>query len=336
MPVLWKMRNKRRLRGELLGEPGNNSSYSAAFELFLFSSFNKMGLKVEFQPKINGVNPDFCISDRRGCSAYVEAGAMFSSPLQKEMSYMLMGMDIWEQFKELQSQNFSVQFASSTGHPGNVSPKLVRREVQQWIDQLDIAEIRMQYFYNILPSRTFQFKNWRLDVTLRLKSPEEKEQLGAVAVESAGFSGGWSDDPAKRLKSKLEEKFSQARETRSNCIVAITESLEGFSVDDVQTALLGGNSDYLLDFGDKVDDLYPEIKGLSIPKPNVDGLWSRHDAKEPRAVIVHRGNLKYPNHGESELWLNPNSSYFRVPLPLFVLKTHSAIQKIWTRPAAKL
>ena len=319
--------NKLRLQGELLDEPGSQQSYSAAFELFLFSAFNNMGLNVAFQPEINGVNPDFCISDKRGCGAYVEAGAMFSDPRQTESSYILMGMPIWEEFKKLQSQDFTVQRASSSGHPGNVSPRLVRREVQQWIDQLDTEEIRLHHYYGILPDRPFQFKNWRLGVRLELKSPEDKERLGATAVELAGFSGDWSDNPAKRLKSKLEEKASQVRKTKGHCVVAVTEKLDGFSVDDVQTALFGGNSEY---------DLSPYVKSLFIPQPKTDGLWSPHDAKEPIAVIVHRGNLQYPDHGETELWLNPNSSYFRVPLPLFALKIYSAVQKIWTRPATKL
>ena len=327
--------NKLRLQGELFGKPGSQQSYSAAFELFLFSTFNNMGLNVDFQPEINGVNPDFRISDKRGCGAYVEAGVMFSSPLETELYYISMGMPIWEEFKKIESQDFAVQHASSSGHPGNVSPRSVRREVQQWIDQLDPAEIRMQYHCGILPYGTFQFNNWRLDVELEPKSPKDKERLGKTAVELAGFSGGWSDDPAKRLKHKLKEKFSQVRKTRSHCIVAITGSQEGFPVDDVQTALLGGNSEYSFHFGNKVDDPYSEFSGLSIPQPKMDGLWSPHDAKEPIAVIVHRGNLQYPDDGETELWLNPNSSYFRVPLPLFSLSVHAAEQTVWTRPATR-
>ena len=134
---------------------------------------------------------------------------------------------------------YGVKYASSSGHPGNVSPRLVRCEVQNWIDQLDLAEVRMKHQYNNLPYRTFQFNNWRLDVELDLKSPEDKERLGDTAVDLAGFSGGWSDVPAKRLKSKLEEKSSQVRKTKGHCVVAVTGRLEGFSVDDVQTALFG-------------------------------------------------------------------------------------------------
>ena len=311
-------------QGELLDKPGSQQSYSAAFELFLFSIFNKMGLNVVFQPEINGVNPDFYISDERGCGTYVEAGVMFNSPLVTELSYISMAMPIWEEFKKLQSQDFSVNLADSSGHPGNVSPKSVRHKVQQWIDQLDTAEVHTQRYHGILPNQTFQFENWRLDVELDLKSPEDKERLGPTAVDLAGFSGGWSDIPANRLRYKLEKKSSQVRKTRSHCIVAITGSQEGFWVDDVQTALFGGNSEY---------NLSPYVKGLFIPQPKSDGLWSPHDAKEPIAVIVHRGNLQYPDDGETELWLNPNSSYFRVPLPLFSLSVHAAEQKVWTRPA---
>ena len=315
--------NKLRLQGELLGEPGSQQSYSAAFELFLFSTFNDMGLKVDFQPEINGVNPDYWISDKRECGAYVEAGVMFSDPLETEMKYISMGMPIWEEFKNLKSLDFVVKTASSSGHPGNVSPRLVRREVQKWIDGLDPSEVRTKHHYYILPYRTFQFNNWRLDVDLDLKYPEDKERLGEMAVDLAGFSGGWSDGPAERLKSKLQEKSSQVRKTQGHCVVAVTGRLEGFREDDIQKALYGGNSEY---------DLSPYVKDLFIPQPKSDGLWSAQGTREPLAVMVHRGNLHYPDHGETELWLNPNSSYFRVPLPLFDLKVYSAVQKIWTRP----
>ena len=318
--------SKLRLQGELLGEPGSQQSYSAAFELFLFSKFNSLGLTVDFQPEINGVNPDYSISDKRGCGTYVEAGVMFSDPLETEMSYMSTAEPIWEEFKKLQSDDFFVSIASSSGNPGNVSPRAVRRRVQWWIEQLNTVEVRKHASYGIPPRRRFQFPNWHLEVELQMKSLDDKERLGAAAVTLAGFSGGSSDIPAKRLKSKLEEKSSQVRKTKGRCIVAVTEQLDGFSVDDVQTALFGGNSEY---------DLSPYVKGLFIPQPKTDGLWSRHGVKEPFAVIVHRGNLQYPDHGESELWLNPNSSCFDVPLPLFALKVYSVVQSIWTRPTAR-
>ena len=261
---------------------------------------------------------------------------MFSDPIQKDSRFDSKRARIWEEFKKLQSPEFYVTLPSSSGHPGNVSPKTVRREVQKWIDQLDTAEVCMEHYSNIPPFKRFQFENWSLDVELNPKSPEDRERLGATAVELAGFSSVWSDDPAKRLKSKLEEKSSQVRKTKSHCIVAITERQGIFSVDDVQTALLGGNSYYGFHFRKEIADSHPYLKGLSIPKPKTDGLWSPHDVEEPIAVIVHRGNLQYPNDGETELWLNPNSSYDLVPLPLFTLKIYSAKQKIWTRPATGL
>ena len=320
-------KNKRRLQGELLGKPGSQQSYSAAFELFLYWSFKKMGLKVDLQPEINGVNPDFYISDSSGRGAYVEAGAMFSDPLETENLHMTLERHIWKEFKKLRSPDFSVQRASSSGNPGNVRSTSVRHEVQQWIDQLDVKEARKQQSWGIPAYRAFHFEEWTLDVKLQIKSPDEKDQLGMIPVGLAGFSGDWSDIPANRLKSKLEEKSSQAKKTKDHCIVAVTERLDGFSVEDVQTALFGGNCEY---------DLSPYVEGLRIPQPNTDGLWSRHDAKEPIAVVVQRGNLQYPDRGEMELWLNPNSSYFLIPLPLFSLKVCSAVQKVWTRPATQV
>ena len=261
---------------------------------------------------------------------------MFSDSSQKDSRFDSKRAEIWKEFKELRSEEFSVDRAYSSGNPGNVRAGSVRRRVQEWIDQLDAAEARQDRCYNILPSKTFEFKDWTLDIVLELKSPEDKERLGVTAVDKAGFGSGGLDGPAMRLKSKLKEKSSQVRKTYSHCIVAITEKSKGFSVDDVQTALLGGNFTYHVPSGKKMVESHPYIDNLDIPQPNTDGLWSPHNVKEPMAVIVHTGNLEIPNDGETELWLNPNSDYCRVPLPLFSLKIHSAQQKIWTRPATGL
>ena len=333
--VVPETEHKRRLQGDLLSKPGSEQSYSAALELFLFSKFNNMGLKVDFQPLINGANPDFYILDGRGNGAYVEAGAMFNNPLETELSNASMGGRIWEEFKKLESQDFTVHHASCSGNPGNVSPRAVKRAVQQWINQQDPSEIQTQvYYYVIPPCQTFQFGKWTLEVELRAKTSEEVERLGAQAVELAGFSGGWSDTPAERLKSKVKEKSSQVRKSGGHSIVAITERLQAFSEDDVQTALFGGNCEYSL--GMSFDNLHPYTRNLSIPQPQKNGIWSSPEVQEPIAVIIHRGNLIYSDHGDLELWLNPNSSYFRVPFPLFTLKLYSEIQKIWVRPATGL
>ena len=247
---------------------------------------------------------------------------------------MSVGMPIWQEFKKLQSQEFKVHRASSSGNPGSVGPRSVRDEVQQWVNRLDISEIRALCAHGILPYKTFHFGNWTLDVELDLKSPEDKTRLGAKVVETTGFSGSYLDVPAQRLEAKLKQKSSQVRKTMGHCIVAITESLDGFSEEDVQTALLGGNQEYFL--GDQSDEPHPYLNGLSIPQPKTGGLWNRQRLKEPIAVLIHRGNLLYPDHGEMELWLSPNSSYFLVPGPLFALKTHSPVQTIWTRPAVGL
>lgn len=326
--------HKLRLRGALLGEPGSQQSYSAAFELFLFSMFKKLGLNVDFQPKVKGVNPDFYISDKRGWGAYIEAGVIFNDPIEIEMLYLSKAMPIWDEFRKLQSQDFSVYLASSSGNPGNVSPQSVRRAVQLWIDQLDATQVLIQHHYGIIPERSFQFKDWTLDVMLQLKSSKDKVRLGTKAVDLAGFSGGWSDNPGRRLKSKIGDKFSQARRTGSPCIVAITERLGSPSTDSLQVALFGGNSESILRFGQEIDDSYPYLKGVTIPRPNPGGLWSSHDAKEPVAALVHIGNLQFPNIGETEMWLNPNGSYFDIPLPLFALKVHSVVQNVWTKATA--
>ena len=109
---------------------------------------------------------------------------MFSDPLQTELHYQPLRESIWEEFSKLQSDDFAVKRASASGHPGNVSPKSVGREVQQWIDKLDTAEILAQRYYGILPHRTFQFKNWKLHVRLDL-SPNPPKDTDVDGVRKA-------------------------------------------------------------------------------------------------------------------------------------------------------
>ena len=212
---------KLRLKGELFGTPESQQSYSSVFELFLFSRFKTLGLNVTFQPSINGVNPDFRIADQRGYDVYVEAGVIFNDPLEMELWYMSSGMPIWHQFKQLTSENFSVQMAHSSGNPGSVSPRSVRQKVQEWIEQLDVADVNVMHGYGNMVDRTFQFGSWDLYVSLLPKAPGEKVQLGMRAVNLAGFLGSWTDSPIERLRPKVAQKSSQARKTGSHCVVAI-------------------------------------------------------------------------------------------------------------------
>lgn len=236
--------HREHLRSDLSNEREWQQSYSAAFELFLYTTFKVMGLDPDFQPEVNGVNPDFYISDKSGCGVYVEAGAMFSSPLETELSYSSMAMPIWAEFKKLRSLDFIVRRASQSGNPSNVRARQVRHEIQQWIDQPDTEQVRLFLAHTTRIHKLFKFNDWNLEVEFRRKTPEEKDRLGATAVDLTGFSGGWSDNPADRLKKKLQEKSSQVRKTKSHCIVALTERQMEYSAEDVQTALFGGNVEY--------------------------------------------------------------------------------------------
>ena len=328
---------KRRLQGELSGRD-DRKAYSAAFELYLFSLFRVIGLNVEFQPMTNGVNADFLISDKwhnRSRYAFVEAGVMYSDPLERSLDYQAGEYRIWEDFKNLKSTEFQVSFAHSSGNPGNVRGKEVKREVQEWISRQEPSRLRdrhsLEYLYytisGIFARETFEFHGWNLEVELELKTPQESENSGDSAVphQLVGFSGSWTDSPGTRLKLKLAEKFSQVRKTEKNCIVAITERMSWPSDGEIQQALWGGNIECLLD---------PNSFSLVVPKINAGGLWSKRDVVQPMAALIHRGNLKHQEFGQTELWLNPNVSPFEIPLPLFSLKVCAAEQKIWVRPAS--
>ena len=327
---------KLRLKGELLGKLESQQSYSAAFELFLFVTFTNLGINVDFQPSINGSNPDFRIADRRRQNVYVEAGVFFNDPAEIEMDYMSKGMPIWQQFAQLESEDFMVQMAHCSGNPGNVSPRSVRRRVQQWMDHLSVSEEMILPGYGFPADETIQFGNWRLYISVVLKTPEDKVRLGSAAVGLSGFSGGWNDSPIERLRPKVAQKASQARKTGSHCIVAIGERSGNPSTGDIQGVLFGGSSEYDFDYGKEVIDDHPYLEGLRIPKCGTDGLWNLDNKNEPIAVIVHRGDLRSSDVGELELWLNPNGSYFRVPWPLFALKVYSLLHEMWTRPAIEM
>ena len=328
---------KRRLRGELL-ERDDRKAYSAAFELYLFSLFRSLGLNVEFQPTINGANADFLVTAKsQGLSqyAFVEAGVMYSDPLEELMENQVREDRIWEDFMKIKSDDFYVDTVQSSGNPGNVRSKSVRNTVQKWLDSQDVTKLydgqnKEYWLYSrlgMLPRKTFEFSGWKLEVGLRLKSNQEKEQWGSSAVRPlfAGSSGFWSDNPADRLKSKLDQKFSQVRKTGKNCIVAITERMSWPSDGDVQQALWGANSGCFID---------PNSDLLEVPQIKSDGLWSRPDVTQPMAVLVHSGNLRNGKSGESAVWLNPNCNYFNIPLSLLSLKVCAAEQKIWVKPAS--
>lgn len=304
--------------------------YGAAFELYLYCLLKDKGLEVEFHPGVESADPDFLIRDMRGQNVYVEAGALFNHPLEAIGDHDKLASTIREKLNQIKSRDFFWNCLRPSGNPGNVRQADVVSKVRDWVNNVspnaDCWELE----------ETFMFGEWELRVRMEPKTLEDKEKYGDdmyFLIGEAGFSGGYSDYPQERLKTKLEEKSKQAGKAGGLSIVALTGRYEYLRNCDIQDALYGGNKVCMFDLLAKRLDA-PYLRGMNLTQPNQDGFWCTDGSSDRTiAVLMHQGNLtRYPCD-EPQLWLSPKASYWSVPIQLLSLDIYGLKQEIWSRKA---
>lgn len=267
--------------------------YGAAFELYLYCLLKDKGLEVEFHPGVESADPDFLIRDMRGQNVYVEAGALFNHPLEEIGDHDKLASTIREKLNQIKSRDFLWYYLRPSGNPGNVKHVDVVSKVRDWVNNVspnaDCWELE----------NTFMFGEWELRVRMGPKTLEDKEKYGDdmyFLIGEAGFSGGYSDYPQERLKTKLEEKSKQVRKAGGLSIVAVTGRYEGLASGVVQDVLYG-------------------------PQDSHGGLWNGDGRnKETIAVLIHQDNLARDPCNEPMLWVGPGTCDCSIPEPLLSLK----------------
>ena len=208
----------------------------------------------------------------------------------------------------------------------------------QWMDGVRSAMRRLafpQLAIDLIIEIVFYLKE---DETDKHRVLRKFEDDGAVGVMST-----ISDDSGKRLNHVLNGKISYLRkfndpetETQPLPYMAIIFDPDS-SVDpmDMERVLHGLSKEYNLGPGTLNEELgqWTQRSGQGSAVSYDEGSF-RGGNKSFLAVLKCTGDFRHVNGCEPSLWVNPYASLFRIPQPLFQLKTYTLSRQIDCTPPA--
>lgn len=168
----WVQRYPRAHRSELIAnlQSGEDDHFESAFwELYLHEAYRRSGYELEVHPDIPGTttHPDFRVAGASG-HFYLEAVRLGTAPAKRGEERRL--QDLQTQVDKAGSARFMVILTVHTIGPKPASGKVLRGELQRWLQTLDTfdpAEVGSGvhpatglYF---LPSHEFSRDGWKLE-----------------------------------------------------------------------------------------------------------------------------------------------------------------------------
>ena len=354
------------LVGKLLS--GNwQQEYSAAAELWMRTRFERLGLNFEFQPNLHGKTPDFLIRERLGRGVVADAAVLHSGPLWDLDSQQKEYQTLRQRILEVETEHFATSVLSIEGsrsvvkgrgggsvairkilHGVRTTANELERKYNQYPNWLSWEPQWMEGVRSATRRLTFPqlSTDLKIEIVFYLKEDETDEHLALRKFENSGAIGVMStitDEPGKRLNNLLKGKISYLRkfndrgsETQKLAYMVIIFDPDS-SVDTMymEKVLHGSSTGYDLGLGNMHEELREWIHRSS-PRSLVsyeEGLFnSRHKAF--LAVLKCTGDFRNTNGCEPSIWMNPYANLFRIPQPLFQLKTYSLSRQIYCTPPA--
>ena len=354
------------LAGKLLSGDWQQE-FSAAAELWMRTRLERLdGLSFEFQPKLHGKTPDFLFRDRLGCGVVADVAVLHSGPLWdldfQQQEYQTLRQRIFK----VETEHFATSVLSIEGSRavmgrggGPVAIDKILHEVHKTANELERKYSQHPNWLSWEPQlidgvrsvmRRLSFSKLAIDLVIEivfyLKEDETDKHQALRKLEGSGAIGVMStitDDPGKRLTNLLDGKISYFRELNDQdaeiqklpYMVIVFDPDSSVAAMDMEKVLHGLSIGYDLGLGNMHEELRQWIHRGS-PRSAVsyeEGLFNgRHKAF--LAVLKCTGDFRNANGCEPSMWVNPFANLFRIPQPLFQLKTYSLSRQIDCTPPA--
>ena len=354
------------LAGKLLS--GNwQQEYSAAAELWMRTRFERLeGLNFEFQPSLLGKTPDFLIRDRLGRGVVADVAVLHSGPLWDLDLQQQEHQTLRQRIVQVETEHFATRLLSIEGSRsvngrggGPVAIDKIIHGVRKTANELEQKYSQHPNWLSWEPqwmdgvrsaTRRLAFSQMAIDLEIEiefyLKEDETDKHRALRKLEDDGAIGvmsSFADDSGKRLKDVLNGKISYLRkfddgETETQTLpymVIIFDPDSSVDPMDMEKVLHGSSIGYDLGSGTLNKELrqWTQRSRQGTAVSYEEGLFNgRH--KGFLAVLKCTGDFRNANGCELSIWVNPYADLFRIPQPLFQLKTYSSSRQIDCTPPA--
>ncbi len=195
---------------------------SAFFELALKEHFEKSGFSVDFEPKLAGGTPDFCVKSNES-EAYVEVRTIME-PEDEELNRKRKNDALIQIDKIATKYVLSIHFEKQ---PESITtPSALRKEIEKWLKELSIPETGRA-------KNSFEIGGYAVEVSA-YNEPGYGEGTNRIMVSGGptGFLGKSLGLMHRGIKKKAE-KYKDIQRAGKPYVVAICSTDVNFVLEDI-------------------------------------------------------------------------------------------------------
>ncbi|MFL9996244.1 hypothetical protein PQR34_34625 [Paraburkholderia sediminicola] len=237
---------------------------SAAFELFLYACFLRMGWTVDVHPEVpdgNGRRPDFRVHTGTAEAFYVEAtlARQFSDA---ELAAERRKAEVLRAIDDMPCPDFVLDLDVEGSPRTNVPRKNLRHRIRRWIDSLDASAVEAQIREgHAREELRYEHDGWTILIRAIPRRPGRASGGRTIGIRSLGIR---SVNIAQAVKSAAKSKASRYGNLDLPLVVAINVEEEFADVTLERDALFGQ-----LQFWIPRDGSHGQRQVVRLP----DGVW---------------------------------------------------------------
>lgn len=233
-------------RPDLLGRftsPDDIQHISAAFELYLYELFRRLGYSVQVHPETSSektTRPDFLLRDSAGNRIYVEAVQCTDVSAEEQGAISRLNV-VYDAINRLEVYDWYLG-VHADGYP-EVPPsnKKLRGQLMDWLTGLNlegVTESVRQTGSRALPTLEYTDGEWKLKFTAFPRSPEKRDKP-VKAVLGARFTGARWLNTWEDVRDTLISKGRRYGNLDAPFIIAVNANVFHLDNIDIGEALFG-------------------------------------------------------------------------------------------------
>lgn len=269
---------------------------SAAFEIFLYSFFYKLGFNPIVHTLGGSSRADLLVKNPENCEILVEALCLFRFDYDYDD---ISRKEVLDALRTIKSRYFSVAVAFDGASTGTPSTRRITTTIKQWLSDLDYNTLLANYKTNgheALRPISLDESGLRISIkALPLDVPYNTENNLNFIYFPYGDDIAIRSDIHERIREKFHKK-AQKKYGNQNYPVYLAANIFdfGFEADDAFNALLGDELVYFSRHGSK------SITSIdNLPPRKSNGFWRAANGKLINSSIngcIFFDNLRVDNH----------------------------------------
>ena len=282
----------------------------AFFELLLHELFLRLDCEVEFEPRVEGLTPDFRVS-QGDVSIYVDATSvgLTSNPFHPSRNEQ----DVIDTLNTLSSSHFSLWIDVEGKLQRTIPKRDLARRVERLLKDSDPDEVRARiakFGRHETPFEEIRYGDWTLTIWLVPTPEDERSTNSGQPIVKGRYRAKWID-PISSVREALRKKAKTYRELHAPLLIAVNALNPYYSPEECDPDVLWG--DLRVQYGLGANDRTRYVR-------QSNGFWSsKRGARTAGVLSFQKADMLNMSQATARLHANPGNDSSAIPDALFRL-----------------